>query len=58
MMPNLDFCFIDERLRESVQIKKIFSAFKSISAPNVAVKVAVTKDLVTVNGPKVAVVFG
>ena len=28
------------------------------SAPNVAVKVAVTKDLVAVNGPKVAVVFG
>ena len=34
------------------------SAFKCISAPNVAVKVAVTKNLVAVKGPKVAVVFG
>ena len=36
----------------------MFSAFKCISAPNVAVKVAVTKNLVAVKGPKVAVVFG
>ena len=37
---------------------QIFIFCFCILAPNVAVKVAVTKNLVAVKGPKVAVVFG
>ena len=48
-MPNCDFCFIDEKISDR---KRIFPAFKCISAPNEAV----TKNLVAVKGPQVAVV--
>ena len=52
---TLIFSFIDERI--SV-LTKIISAFKCTLAPNVAVKVAVTKNLVAVKGPQVAMVLG
>ena len=45
------FCFIDESMDKNY-------AFKCILAPNVAVKVAVTKNLVAVEGPQVAMVLG
>ena len=45
---TLIFSFIDERI--SV-LTKIISAFKCTLAPNVAVKVAVTKHFVAVKGP-------
>ena len=53
-MPNYDFNFSEEKKSEG---KQKISALMCISAPNVAVKVAVTKNLVAVKGPKVAVVL-
>ena len=54
-MPNYDFHCPEEK--KKLKQTKI-SAFMCISAPYVAVKVAVTKNLVAVKGPKVAVVLG
>ena len=53
-MPNYDFNFSEEKKSEG---KQKISALMCISAPIVAVKVAVTKNLVAVKGPKVAVVL-
>ena len=48
----LPFCFLLAKYNFRVE------TFKCISAPNVAVKVAVTKYSVAVKGPQVAVVLG
>ena len=53
-MPNYDLNFSEEKKSEG---KQKISALMCISAPIVAVKVAVTKNLVAVKGPKVAVVL-
>ena len=53
-MPNYDFNFSEEKKSEG---KQKISALMCISAPIVAVKVAVTKNLVAVKGSKVAVVL-